>query len=91
MVSAVVSRSLGVGAILGVGGQEWSWPLTCTSNEPMSIGRRLRDKPGPAGQRKWRSKARVACLNGRASGQKGMRKLGPPLSCSGPSIGSVLI
>ena len=65
----------------------------CTSNEPMSM-RPLttRSKPGPrwskkGGGVKFGSPASMAGL----PGNNACVKVGPPLSCSGPSIGSVLI
>ena len=77
-----------VGVDVGVG-----VPPTCTSNEPMSIRPPLtRSKPGP----RWSKKGGGAKLGSPASmaglpGKRACVKVGPPLSCSGPSIGSVLI
>ena len=77
-----------VGVAVGVG-----VPPTCTSNEPMSIRLPLtRSKPGP----RWSKKGGGAKLGSPASmaglpGKRACVKVGPPLSCSGPSIGSVLI
>ena len=77
-----------VGVAVGVG-----VPPTCTSNEPMSM-RPLttRSKPGPrwskeGGGAKFGSPASMAGLPGKSA----CVKVGPPLSCSGPSIGFVLI
>jgi hypothetical protein len=81
-VPVVVAVAVGVGV-----------PLSCTSNEPMSI-RPLttRSKPAPrwsklGGGVKLGSPASMAGLPGKSA----CVKVGPPLSCSGPSIGSVLI
>src|SRR6266403_1038500 len=68
-------------------------PPTCTSNEPMSIRLPLtRANPGP----RWSKEGGGAKLGSPASmaglpGKRACVKVGPPLSCSGPSIGSVLI
>ena len=83
-VPVAVAVAVGVG--VGV-------PPTCTSNEPMSIPLPLtRSKPGP----RWSKKGGGTKLGSPASmaglpGKRACVKVGPPLSCSGPSIGSVLI
>ena len=83
-VAVLVAVAVGVG--VGV-------PPTCTSNEPMSIPLPLtRANPGP----RWSKKGGGAKLGSPASmaglpGKRACVKVGPPLSCSGPSIGSVLI
>jgi hypothetical protein len=84
LVAVAVGDAVGVG--VGV-------PPTCTSNEPMSM-RPLttRSKPGPrwsksGGGVKAGSPASMAGLPGKSA----CVKVAPPLSCSGPSIGSVLI
>ena len=86
--AVLVAVAVGVDVGLGVG-----VPPTCTSNEPMSM-RPLttRSKPGPrwskeGGGAKFGSPASMAGLPGKSA----CVKVGPPLSCSGPSIGFVLI
>jgi hypothetical protein len=81
-VAVLVAVAVGVGV-----------PPTCTSNEPMSM-RPLttRGKPGPrwsklGGGAKAGSPASMAGLPGKSA----CVKVGPPLSCRGPSIGFVLI
>src|SRR5438309_2880814 len=66
---------------------------TCTSNDPLSMrSLRTRQKTGPrwskkGGGVKFGSPALIAGLPGNSA----CVKVGPPLSCNGPSIGSVLI
>jgi len=85
-VGEAVPVAVAVGLGVGV-------PPTCTSNEPMSIPLPLtRSKPGP----RWSKKGGGTKLGSPASmaglpGKRACVKVGPPLSCSGPSIGSVLI
>ena len=88
-VEEAVLVAVGVGDVgVGVG-----VPPTWTSNEPMSIRLPLtRSKPGP----RWSKEGGGAKLGSPASmaglpGKRACVKVGPPLSCSGPSIGSVLI
>jgi hypothetical protein len=85
-VGEAVPVAVAVGVGVGV-------PPTCTSNEPMSIPLPLtRSNPGP----RWSKKGGGTKLGSPASmaglpGKRACVKVGPPLSCSGPSIGSVLI
>ena len=89
-VAVAVGVDVGVGEAVGLG---VGVPPACTSNEPMSIRLPLtRSKPGP----RWSKKGGGAKLGSPASmaglpGKRACVKVGPPLSCSGPSIGSVLI
>jgi hypothetical protein len=89
-VAVGVAVDVGVGLAVGVG---VGVPATCTSNEPMSM-RPLttRSKPGPrwsklGGGTNAGSPASMAGLPGKSA----CVKVGPPLSCRGPSTGSVLI
>lgn len=88
-VSVGVGDGVGVGVAVGVGVPVDPW----TSNDPISM--RLfttRSKPGPrwskkGGGVKFGSPASIAGL----SANNAWVKVGPPLSCNGPSSGSVLI
>jgi len=90
-VAVGVGVGVGVGAGVAVGVGVPVWP--CTSNEPISsrpFSTRL--KPGPrwskkGGGVKFGSAAFMAGLPCNSS----WVNVGPPLSCSGPSTGSVLI
>ena len=87
-VGVAVSVAVAVGVAVGVG-----VPSVCTSNEPLSMRPfTTRLKPGPrwskkGGGVKFGSPASMAGLPGNSA----CVKVGPPLSCNGPSSGSVLI
>ena len=89
-VGVGVGEALPVTVAVGLG---VGVPPTCTSNEPMSIPLPLtRSNPGP----RWSKKGGGTKLGSPASmaglpGKRACVKVGPPLSCNGPSIGSVLI
>src|SRR6266704_4442716 len=82
-----VDVAVGVGVSVGVGVGPW------TSNEPLSIRPfTTRLNPGPrwskkGGGVKFGAPASIAGLPGNSA----CVKVGPPLSCNGPSSGSVLI
>ena len=91
-VAVTVGVDVGVGDAVAVAVGVGVAPA-CTSNEPISIRPlRMRENPGPrwskkGGGVKFGSPASIAGL----SGNKAWVKVGPPLSCKGPSSGSVLI
>jgi len=91
VVGVALGLSVGVGVAVGVG---VGVPVElCTSNEPLSIRPfTTRLNPGPrwskkGGGVKFGSPASIAGL----PGNKAWVNVGPPLSCKGPSTGSVLI
>ena len=87
-VGVAVAVVVGVGVGVGVGVEP-----ACTSKEPISMRPFLtRKKSGPrwsktGGGKKFGSPASMAGL----PGNNACVKVGPPLSCNGQSIGSVLI
>lgn len=89
-VDVAVAVGVGAGVSVGVG---VGMPPLCTSKEPISMRPfTTRSKPGPrwsnsGGGLKFGSPASIAGL----PGNNACVKVGPPLSCNGPSIGSVLI
>ncbi len=91
-VGVTVAVGAGVGDAVGVAVGVGVAP-TCTSNEPASMRPlRTRQKPGPrwskkGGGVKFGSPASIAGLLGNSA----CVNVGPPLSCKGPSSGSVLI
>lgn len=82
-VAAGVVVGVGVGVPVGL----------CTSNEPISIRPfTTRSKPGPRWSKKGGGvKAGSPALTAGLPGSKACVNVGPPLSCNGPSIGSVLV
>jgi hypothetical protein len=92
-VGVEVAVAVGVGVCVGVGLGDAVGVGPCTSKEPLSIRSfTTRSKPGPrwskkGGGVKFGSPESTAGLPGNSA----WVKVGPPLSCSGPSIGSVLI
>jgi hypothetical protein len=92
-VGAGVAVGDGVGVAAGVGVGEGVAIGLCTSNEPMSIRPfTRRSNPGPrwskkGGGVKFGSPASIAGLPRNSA----CVNVGPPLSCNGPSIGSVLV
>src|SRR5207302_4927661 len=88
-VGVAVAVGLGVNVAVGVG----VGPGPCTSNDPLSMRPfTTRSNPGPrwsknGGGVKFGSPASIAGLPGNSA----CVKVGPPLFCNGPSIGSVLI
>ena len=91
VVGVAVAVGVDVGLPVGVG---VGVPVElCTSNEPLSIRPfTTRLNPGPrwskkGGGAKFGSPASIAGL----PGNKAWVNVGPPLSCKGPSSGSVLI
>jgi len=91
-VGVAVAAGVGVGLAVGVGVGDGVEP-DCTSNEPISMRPFLtRKNPGPrwskkGGGVKFGLPASMAGLPNNSS----CVNVGPPLSCSGPSRGLVLI
>ena len=90
-VAVGVGVGVGVGAGVAVGVGVPVWP--CTSNEPISSRPfTTRSKPRPRWSKKGGGvKAGSPALMAGLPGSKACVKVEPPLSCNGPSIGSVLI
>src|SRR6266478_2372477 len=92
-VGVGVVVAVGVGVVVGVAVGVGVGRGSCTSNEPTSMRSfTTRSKPGPrwskkGGGVKFGSPASIAGL----PGNRACVKVGPPLSCKGPSSGSVLI
>ena len=91
VVGVAVAVGVDVGLAVGVG---VGVPVElCTSNEPLSIRPfTTRLNPGP----RWSKKGGGVKLGSPMSmaglpGNKARVNVGPPLSCKGPNIGSVLI
>src|SRR6266481_4865517 len=91
-VGVAVGAGVGVGLAVGVGVGDGVEP-DCTSNEPISMRPFLtRKKPEPRWSKKGGGvKAGSPALTAGLPGNSACVKVGPPLSCNGPSIGSVLV
>ena len=95
VVGVVVAVAVGVNVAVGVGVSDGVGVGVgpCTSKEPLSMRPfTTRSNPGPrwsknGGGVKFGLPASIAGLPGNSA----CVKVGPPLSCNGPSIGSVLI
>jgi len=89
--AVAVGEAVAVGVVVGVG---VGVPVGfCTSNEPISSRPfTTRSKPGPRWSKKGGGvKAGSPALTAGLPGNKACVNVGPPLSCNGPSIGSVLV
>src|SRR5205807_1728296 len=88
-VAVGVGVAVGIGVPVGLGVGVEAGP--CTSNEPMSIRpSTTRSKPGPRWSKEGGGvKAGSPALTAGLPGNNPCVKVGPPLSCNGPSIGSV--
>ena len=87
--AVAVGEGVGAGVVVGVG-----VPLAlCTSNEPISSRPfATRSKPEPRWSKKGGGvKAGSPALTAGLPGNSACVNVGPPLSCNGPSIGSMLV
>ena len=91
-VGVAVAAGVGLGLAVGVGVGDGVEP-DCTSNEPISMRPFLtRKNPGPRWSKKGGGvKAGSPALTAGLPGNSACVNVVPPLSCNGPSNGSVLI
>ena len=91
-VEVAVGVGVGVEVVVGVGVGDGVEP-DCTSNEPISMRPFLtRKNPGPRWSKKGGGvKATSPALTAGLPGNSACVNVVPPLSCNGPSNGSVLI